>query len=189
MKTPILLATFALLTAACSSSEQPITPDPTTSGTSSGGEGGGPPGDTSGDRLRARRLAADDGASQFLGWRDTERDEDCTFRKAADGKMRCLTDVPVIAAQAYEDAACTIPLLNNATGCIAEGSVVLVQAQACDLGLQVWKTGAKFTGATRYYFDVANSCVPKDTQEYDNFATLASQVDASSFVAAKVQVD
>lgn len=182
MKT-LATALLLLATAACSSEEAPIGPDPTAA-TSSGGEGGGPT--DSGTRLRARRIVAEDGATQFVGWRDTQRDEDCAFREAADGKLRCVPDLPVVATTTFSDAACSAPLLNNAAGCTAEGATVLVRAEACGGGFAVWKVGGLFTGQDIYRWD-GDSCEPSVPGE--QLWAAASQVDASSFVAAVEQVD
>lgn len=45
---------------------------------------------TSGKRLRARYYVGEDGSRQFVGWHDKERNEDCSFSVAEDGKTRCL---------------------------------------------------------------------------------------------------
>jgi hypothetical protein len=43
-----------------------------------------------GTRLRARVFASSDGARQFETWHDNQRNEDCSFRTAADGTLRCM---------------------------------------------------------------------------------------------------
>lgn len=64
---------------------------------------------TSGDRLRARYLVATDGARQFMGWRDTERDEDCAFTKTADSETRCIPSSTLYASGYFSDSDCTQP--------------------------------------------------------------------------------
>jgi hypothetical protein len=43
-----------------------------------------------GTRLQPVVLEGSDGSRQFTGWFDTMRGEDCAFRLASDGTMRCL---------------------------------------------------------------------------------------------------
>jgi hypothetical protein len=63
----------------------------------------------SGSRLRARFLGAGD-AKLLIGFRDTERNEDCTFQPAETGKIRCLPEsFPVLTGPnflTFSDAAC-----------------------------------------------------------------------------------
>lgn len=47
-------------------------------------------GGQSGLRLQRRMLVTPDGARQFVGWYDSELDENCSFRKMADGKQYCM---------------------------------------------------------------------------------------------------
>lgn len=61
---------------------------------------------TSGARLKARVAVSDDGATQFLGWRDTEQNIDCAFMRASDGKLRCLPLTSGIGTL-FADSQCT----------------------------------------------------------------------------------
>ena len=70
---------------------------------------------TSGRRLRARYLRSDDGTvRELVGWWDSERRESCQFRRATDGKLRCLPERGSIRwtgeVTHHADAACTTPL-------------------------------------------------------------------------------
>jgi len=71
----------------------------------SGAPGTGAIGATSGTRLRAWVDDAGGGARRFVDWRDTQLGIDCSFRRTADGTLRCLDDA--WATIAYTDAACT----------------------------------------------------------------------------------
>jgi hypothetical protein len=104
----------------------PIQPDPTGSGGSSssattsnvsasassgtGGTTSQPATFTGGSRLKVRKLTADDGSTQQLGFHDTMRNENCVFRVALDGRERCLPDA-ALSVGTYSDAQCTQPIL------------------------------------------------------------------------------
>jgi hypothetical protein len=80
---------------------------------SAGAEGGGwsaEPG-TSGTRLRARYLAGG-GARELVGFFDTQRNEECTFQRAEEGRLRCLPKaaLPSTGGGFFSDAACTASL-------------------------------------------------------------------------------
>jgi hypothetical protein len=68
-----------ILAAACSGARPPALP-----------AGDAYPSPTSGARLRAQYLQADDGARTFAGWFDSARAELCRFGLADDGELRCL---------------------------------------------------------------------------------------------------
>lgn len=102
------IMTIAALCAACSSDPdiQPVPPSevlPTESEK---------PGNESGSRLRKIERVGADGSREFAGWYDSERDEDCAFRKI-DSVARCLPQMHQSSDRNYEpyaDAACTRPL-------------------------------------------------------------------------------
>ena len=73
----------------------------------------------SGSRIKARMLTTVDGAKSFLGWRDTQRNENCTFRLAADGKYRCLPATFAGEIGWYLDAACTTAIFSATARCPA----------------------------------------------------------------------
>lgn len=103
---------FALLMvfvcAACDSSDG-ISKDPDVRNDDMGQEG---------ERLRQRTVDAGPAGTQFLGWQDTRRDEQCAFRKGPDGKLRCMPTESVrelrgmsgLEAIVYTDANCTTPV-------------------------------------------------------------------------------
>lgn len=72
----------------------------------------------SGTRIKMQVLTTPDGAKQFQGWFDTQRNEPCSFAQSADGVTRC---IPAVAASTlFADANCSTPaalLLAPSTGC------------------------------------------------------------------------
>ena len=74
----------------------------------------------SGNRLKARRLHGADGSSQFIGWTDTARNEECSFNRAADGTYRCLPSGPSVeysSGSYFVDPSCTVPGVDRKAGC------------------------------------------------------------------------
>jgi hypothetical protein len=64
---------------------------------------------TTATRLQPRFLVGSDGSSQFLGWYDTERKENCRFTIAIDDRWRCLPEatIPLVDRFVeYSDTAC-----------------------------------------------------------------------------------
>ena len=66
----------------------------TTDGSSpDGGDGGNAKGDqglTAGSRLKVRYYVGSDGSEQANGFFDSSRNENCSYRVASDGAVRCL---------------------------------------------------------------------------------------------------
>jgi hypothetical protein len=73
---------------------------------------------SSGSRLKRRIMTTDDGAQVFVGWHDSERQENCAFRVGPDGKQRCMPTERVheirglsgLDAVVYADSGCTRPM-------------------------------------------------------------------------------
>lgn len=65
----------------------------------------------SGQRLKVRYLAGQDGSQQFLGWFDSQRNEQCYFADAlSTGQYRCIPNYANAGIPAFKDAACTQPV-------------------------------------------------------------------------------
>jgi hypothetical protein len=82
-----------------------------------GGSGGGmiaeAQAEQSGTRVKARRIRGVDGSSQFEGWVDTARGEECGFYRTTEGKRRCLPNGPSVRdsnGDYFADPACTVPV-------------------------------------------------------------------------------
>lgn len=91
----------------------------------------------SGSRIKARTLNTPDGAKTFVGWHDVQRNEDCVFLPAGDGKQRCLPLSGVIISATsteFADPACTIPAVAAPTCPTTAPSTALVSASSCGVG-------------------------------------------------------
>jgi hypothetical protein len=96
----------------------------------------------SGTRLHAKYLTASDGARVFVGWHDTQLNQDCAFATASDGQTRCLPGVPLLTPQQtyptatgalllFADAACSQPFLLVGAGTIPGPAGALGAPASC----------------------------------------------------------
>lgn len=142
------------------------------------------PGDTAGSRLKVRAYVGDDGSKQFLGWRDTKLNLDCTFEALGDGTARCL---PALATTSpyFVDAACSTPLAVVAHGCSAP---VLVSGSATACGF----VGAQFksvTGpATTCFAGTPATCAQCGDHSAVDLYVVGAPVDVGTYVGATAQV-
>jgi len=162
-------------------------------GTSNGGGAGA--GTTSGTRLRARTLVAEDGARAPNGWHDSARGVDCSFQRAADGKLRCLPlSSGTIHTQWFADASCTKPLAYVSKGCDAPTTAARTGAYcggSGGSGTTLYDVSGRFNGTT-VYTKTTNGCsgspVASYAESYD-FFSIGAEIDASEFVAAEESVE
>ncbi len=138
----------------------------------------------SGARLRAEVADAGGGAVQFLGWRDTALDVDCTFEHASDGVLRCLP-TPPLTFVVYGDPACTRPIVISFTFGGCDRPVYAVERRRSD-GCDGRVGGVYTIGAVRppgrIYLAEPGSCTPLDFA-FDTYE-VARSVAPEEFVAA-----
>lgn len=157
----------------------PSSSDPSTAG----------PGSTSGSRLKARWLVADDGARHFQGWHDSERDADCAFQTAEDGKLRCLPLSAAMNTSWYGDASCTKPIAYTSKGCEAPATAALVERYCAGLGAptRVFERGAPYKGAS-VYTKTSSGCTASPVQSFaenNDLYTVGAEIAPDAFVAAR----
>jgi hypothetical protein len=112
----------------------------------------------SGDRLRARYLVAD-GARQFAGFHDRERDEDCSFDlRHGQTSARCLP--ASTSGGGFMDAACTVPMFSvGALGCELPNAYVHEASTECGGGIaRIWRVGTLQRPTTTYVLDSTGVC-------------------------------
>jgi hypothetical protein len=116
------------------------------------------------------------------GWRDTERNVDCTFRTASDGKLRCLP-ATTKATLFFTDGACTSPsrvALFTEIPCTGSSGFALVQSATCPVTTRVFA----LAGGPH---DVPNASTETAPGRCAAFASLtraydATEVDPTQFV-------
>ena len=98
---------------------------------------------SAGSRLVPALVWPANGETLAAGWHDTERDVDCNFAVATDGKMRCLP-VTSTAALFFTDEACKSPALTavlKQPSCIGAGRFALVPNATCPQMTTVYSLG------------------------------------------------
>ena len=84
------------------------------SSSSSGTGGNSAAGFVSGSRLRARFIEGGDGSKQFVGFHDSDKGVNCTFRRSNINETRCFPEVSVAyfaslsSNTRYSDSSCTV---------------------------------------------------------------------------------
>ncbi|MCA9646486.1 MAG: hypothetical protein H6718_10135 [Polyangiaceae bacterium] len=153
----------------------------------------------SGSRLRANYYAGQDGSRQFVGWHDTQRNEDCTMRNTKEGP-RCL---PVLAAadivdwdsNEYSDPECTV-VAYNARSYRCEGTVYLVEgstdecrandALPSDTDFRVWQMD-QLQQPTIYQISYdTDRCQPKALEQGRDYFVKGPEVPLTDFAGATV---
>jgi hypothetical protein len=108
----------------------------------------------SGTRLKVRFVQGDDGSKSVLGFRDTQRNEDCSFVEAEDGRQRCLPDFMFAkTGPRFFDPQCSIPIF--ASACVA-ASYGYIAAEACPFRPAIYSLEATVPSAI--YGNALGSC-------------------------------
>jgi hypothetical protein len=151
----------------------------------------------SGSRLKAKYYVGADGSKQFAFiWRDTERNEDCSFQRAEDGSLRCLP--PAGAAPSYfADAACTQPVtltVKQPGACGAPPAQLPTQLYLLDsCGARKRYSVAAAPVTSGVHIGSGMTCTLAAAVYYDTLAfyplTAPEAVPVSAFVAATEQVE
>ena len=194
MKT--IVAVLLVVGCGCGSVSPPVGPgsdaapgrDATTEG--GGGSGTGPDQYRSGTRIKMQTLTTPDGAKQFVGWFDTERNEACQFSTAADGVTRCLPTPMAIrftlassTTGLFADMACTVFAVDvSAPQCPDLHYIAVAQALTCPpSGLSVYRAT---TSTTRYFKNGATCTATAIPTNPIVYAADGSEVAPSAFQSA-----
>lgn len=146
---------------------------------------------TSGTRLKAKYIKADDGARAPMAdvWHDSQRNEECRFQRASDGKQRCLP-TSVNYAGYYADASCTQLLAYIQTGCTPTkyAGEALQLCSGVSFTYNYYPLGAKVNPATVYVKSGAMCVGTSPLVGYDYYST-GGMISPSAFVAGVVEID
>jgi len=150
------------------------------------------PGDKSGTRLKLRYYVTADGAEQVVGFFDSARNEKCVFKRAADGVMRCLPDIPLTWApltRYYSDPSCTNEVFGLPHGCqVSNVEMRSKTANRCNDGVSVYPLGVAYNGPVYEDDLMSQQCrranlgglfAPQD------FHVMGPEISPTSFVAAQ----
>lgn len=126
-------------------------------GSGSTGSGTNNQGYESGSRLKVRELTASDGATQQLGFFDTQLQQNCSFVKADDGQLRCLPlENVAYLGSLYADPACNVGRLAS-TPCAGDATLV-VAPDGCGGGYRVFEDLGPYSG--QQWLKSAAGCTP-----------------------------
>ena len=144
----------------------------------------------SGSRLKAKYRIGDDGSKEYLSgvWYDSERQEDCSFATAADGKERCMP-TSQLTVTFYGDASCSQPLAVGSPSCAPKYAMTF-EPSACSAGtVHIYAIGATAT-PSKLYVNANGTCMnagPPDPAS--TYYQVGAEVAASSFVGGSSQHD
>jgi hypothetical protein len=145
-----------------------------------------------GTRLKARMYSAEDGAKQFIGWRDSQRNEDCNILTASDGKLRCLpSDVAGVFAGYFGDAGCTQPLAIRAKGCGAPKYISATSSGGTCGAAARYTISTAGAAVSNVWAGSPGSCNPAlaGIVALWDWYSVGSAIDPASFVAATETVE
>lgn len=116
-------------------------------------------------------------------WFDSQRNEDCSFAQAADGKLRCMPNGQ--AATLYGDASCMTAIVMTPTGCTAPTYAIGNDTTSCGTGgAHVYKLGGA-ASPTTVYAKAQGQCFSAGPAAMGfNFFSVGAEIPASSFVSA-----
>lgn len=143
---------------------------------------------TSGSRIRARIGTTADGSRMFLGWKDTSRNENCSFKRAEDAKVRCLPDTLAKISNYFGGSGCGDQPLGVVTWpdtkCLAQDPTYAIgnPIAGCGDEDQLWTVTERYTG-TVYLKQDNGSCTNMGSNPNGIIAfKLGTKLAASSFV-------
>jgi hypothetical protein len=134
-----------------------------------------------------RILTTPDGAKQFSGWFDTQRNEECGFQVASDGVTRCMPTSIALSGGYFADAACAIPaVLSSCTpGYVATYS----QVSTCPAYV---KYGPVFAAVTTSALFIKNGaqCVSSSVPAgFTAYRAFGAEIAPSNFQSATVTTE
>lgn len=140
----------------------------------------------SGTRIKARWMSTADGARQFLGWRDTGRNTDCSFWVSGDGVVRCLPIPMLYGGSYFADSACTQPVALDYGGpCPSSNLINAPDYSGCPARSRVFNRGSQVTnpdgGAPAAYYKSGGSCYSTQTGSAKVYR-YGTEVPPSSFI-------
>lgn len=136
----------------------------------------------SGSRLKSHVIVGSDGSQQWLGWHDTQAQEDCSFVSDGAGTLRCLPAVSQVVF--FSDSKCTTPLVAIAGCTVPQHATLCGQTCGGVSGCHTYALGNQWTGGS-VYLQGTSSCIANAIATFaaDTFWQTGSDL-TSSYVAA-----
>ena len=161
-----------------------------------------------GPRLKRRYWVSADGTREPVGetvtdfgsgaaassgafpWYDSERDENCRFKIAGDGVVRCLP-ASLETAGTFADSDCTVPIMvGYDTGCgepVRYGHRFTGVGVTCGLVLHLYAYGAPL-GTTTYY-DGGAGCEEVQAGAGETLYAMGAEIPPTDFVGFTIEVE
>lgn len=139
----------------------------------------------SGSRIRARVGVTDDGAKQFLGWRDSQLSLDCTFSDPGDGQKRCLPSAALV--QFFADVGCTQPLARVPSCSVPDYLMTAPQYTCPTTAYAYYERGTELVSPATIY---TSNCQPSDvTNSLYRYFRLGNAAPLTNFAAVSVEIE
>jgi hypothetical protein len=145
-----------------------------------------------GTRIRPKNAVSSEGDRSWQGWLDSERDEDCEFRTAADGKLRCLP-YNYEGRIYFADTACSDPVVTFVDDyCADTDAEYLLQTEgeqcAANRGTRVYELGATYDVAGGLYaLDSGGTCAAATNPFNGTYYRKGAEVPATSFAEGETK--
>lgn len=136
----------------------------------------------SGRRLHVRAVLTEQGQQSWIGWRDTERDEDCAFQRDAAGTLRCLPS-EVTSDVYFADAECTVRI---AAATDREANYASQrETNQCNAGVRIYPLGGAIEAPTGVFTtNHRGRCVSAAVPGSATFRAVGDEVPSTEFVSA-----
>ncbi|HEX2879553.1 MAG TPA: hypothetical protein VHO25_08445 [Polyangiaceae bacterium] len=143
-----------------------------------------------GSRLHVRTVLTEQGQQSWIGWHDTERAEDCTFQRDAEGTLRCLPSRATREVY-FADASCATRVAAISEQQRASVDYALQsEGNQCAVGVRVYPLrGAIETPSNVFVQDHAGRCAPAELPAAVRFRALGDELPFTAFVAARQGIE
>lgn len=144
----------------------------------------------SGTRLKQRIRKTADGAEVFLGWRDTQLSQDCAFKVAGDGEIRCLPTNVAAHGRFYIDDQCSQPAVAQPkNACVQAPYAAKEDTSVCPARTTITSLGTPLADGATYYYQ-AGPGAPCEARTAGAVGTtiypVGAEVAATDFVKATI---
>jgi len=145
---------------------------------------------SSGTRLKARYLDANDGARKLLGFHDRLLDVDCYFAETAVGQYHCL---PARVTASFSDSACSAPVLPVLGSCpeepeLAASDLITAVSADCAALLRPYSLDALRTEVLEFNGSGTGDCYSASADSKSRPKWTAKAESITRFVAARPSV-
>lgn len=142
-----------------------------------------------GTRIKARWVEGPGGQRTFFDWYDTQLAIRCSFRKAADGALRCLPTGYFLPATLtdFADAACTAPVaVYTQPTCSPHPFVIRPdRSNPCEARDRVYQRGERIADGQLFWRPTADECIAGGIMPTEAVHRVGPEVPASMFVRAE----